>query len=473
MERMRSRCLRRLALPLSLLLVATPSCKLFTATVNAPGNIASDLTGGRKQKAPEHVPPTALQTAVMRFADTFSARITQATQEFAERAGTPEARIQALTWSTSQTTSAYTIATGSNPNLAVLDMLVLVSLGRVVHEEYWLPKVWGEADRPMLDAFTKAETQAWDAASVVLKPEHQEALRAALREWRDEHPDMGVTAFVRLPVFQDLVEARPANADKRQNNLGDLLSVDPLAGLEPAVRELEQTRLFAERTVFYLQRAPLLLQAQAELLTMKLLRIGEVKGALGDSERISKAATSLAETAAALPEAVRKEREAAVAQISAELALQRQGLIADLQAAEEPSRKILEDARATLEAGAQMSTALQGAIKSLDTFLDRFESPPPPAGAQPEPASDSAKPPGKPFDVTEYGSSARELDSMLQTLGKELPAVQRALDESVARGERAIDHAFVRALELGLALIAAGALATWLLRRRAPAKPAA
>jgi len=51
--------------------------------------------------------------------------------------------------------------------------------------------------------------------------------------------------------------------------------------------------------------------------------------------------------------------------------------------------------------------------------------------------------------------------------------VQRALDETAARGERAIDHAFVRALELGLALIAAAGLALWLLRRRAPAKPAA
>jgi len=204
---------------------------------------------------------------------------------------------------------------------------------------------------------------------------------------------------------------------------------------------------------------------------MKVLRLGEVRGVLSDSERVSKAAASLAETAAALPEAVRKEREAAVAQISAELALQRQGLIADLQAAEEPSRKLLADARATLEAGAQMSTALQGAITSLDTFLDRFDKPPAPAGAQPAP--DSAQPPGKPFDVSEYGASARELDSMLQTLGRELPAVQRALDETAARGERAIDHAFVRALELGLALIAAAGLALWLLRRRPQAKPAA
>ncbi len=47
------------------------------------------------------------------------------------------------------------------------------------------------------------------------------------------------------------------------------------------------------------------------------------------------------------------------------------------------------------------------------------------------------------------------------------------LDETAARGERAIDHAFVRALEAGLVLILAAALALALLRRRSPSRPAA
>ncbi len=453
-----------------LLLGALPSCKLFTATVNAPGNIASDLSGGRKKSA-ERLPPTALQTGVMRFADTFASRMRQATQEFADKAGTPEARIQALTWSTGQTTSAYTIATGPNPNIAVLDMLVLVSLGRMVHEEYWLPKVWGEADRPVLEAFTELEAKAWVVADEILDPSQQEAVRSTLRQWRDEHPEMGNTAFVKLPVFQDLVASR-AGADKKKGpNLGELLSIDPLGGLEPAVRELEQTRLFAERTVFYLQRAPILLQYQAELLTLKLLRAPEVQGVLGDSERVSKAAASLAQTAAALPEAVRKEREAAVQQISSELASQRQGLLADLESAEAPSRKILGEARATLEAGTQMSNALQAAITTLNNFLARFDEKAAPAGAQPAPTAE----PGKPFDVSDYGeaatrlgTAAREIDGLLQSLDARLPEVQRVLDETAARGERTIDHASLRALEVGLALVVAAALALLLLRRISP-----
>jgi hypothetical protein len=46
--------------------------------------------------------------------------------------------------------------------------------------------------------------------------------------------------------------------------------------------------------------------------------------------------------------------------------------------------------------------------------------------------------------------------------------VQRVLDEAAQRGEQTIDHAFVRGLELGLALIVAAALAVLALRRSAP-----
>jgi hypothetical protein len=278
---------------------------------------------------------------------------------------------------------------------------------------------------------------------------------------------MGVTAFVRLPEFQDLLKASAAVGAKKGSGLGDLLSVDPLGGLEPAVREIEQTRLFAERTMFYMQRAPLLLSSQVELLSLKLMRLPEIHSALEVSERISQAAASISATAAALPESVRVERDAAVKQISGEIALQRQGLISDLDKAEEPTRKILNDARATLEAGTQLSAALQGALVTLDTFIGRFDKPPPVPGAPPAPP----KQPGKPFDITEYGAAAtqltaavHELNGLVASLDQNLPQVQRMLDEVAARGDRTIDHAFTRGLQFGGLLVAAAALAVLIVR---------
>jgi hypothetical protein len=448
------------------LVLLAPSCKLISTAANAPGKIASDLTGGNR-KSVDTVPPKVLQAGVMRFADTFASRIYQATQEFADKAGTPEARIEALTWSVRQSTSAFTVATGPNARVNLLDMVVLVTLGRMVHEEYLLPKVWGEVDRPMLDAFQSLEKDIWDVAVQMLTPAQQDELRALLREWRDKNPDMSGTAFVRLPAFEDLLKVSLEAKKESGGGLGDLLSVDPLAGLEPAVRELEQTRLFAERTMFYVQRAPILLSTQVQLLTMKLARLPETRSVLDDSQRISLAAASIADTAAKLPDAVRVEREAAVKQIGEELAAQRQGLIADLEKSEAPTRKILTDAKATLDAGTQMSTALQGAIGSFDKMLGHFEKGEPDPGAPPPPPAE----PGRPFDIREYGDAAtrigdslKELNAVVTSLDHSLPQVQRAVDEAAQRGDQTIDHAYERGIQLGVLLIVLAAVAALVVR---------
>src|SRR5258706_14119620 len=115
---MRAWSSRPLAALACLLLVPASSCGLFKTAVNMPGNIASDLSGGHK-KPTDRLPPSLLQTGVMRLADTLAARITQASQEFADKAGTPETRIPALTWSTGNSTLAYTIANRADPNLTL------------------------------------------------------------------------------------------------------------------------------------------------------------------------------------------------------------------------------------------------------------------------------------------------------------------------------------------------------------------
>ena len=453
----------RALLPLALFLA--PGCKLWNSAANAPGQVASGILGDGK-KPSERVSPSVLQGAVMRFSDTVASRILQATEEFAARAGTPEAKLQGLRWRIGQTTAAYSIACNPNANIALLDMLVLVSLGRAVHEDHW-QQVWGEADRPMLEAFTTLERDAWTLASPLLEDVQIEQIRASLKAWRERNPDLAVTAFTRLPVFQDIA-LEGQKVDDPAGGLGALLSVDPLAGLEPAVREIEQARMFGERTMFYLQRAPLLLSAQVELLGLEFAQRPEVRSSLEDTRRFSQAAASLAETAERLPESVRVEREAAIEQASSELAEQRAGLVADLEKVQGPASRILTDAEAALAAGERMSSALQGTIGSLDAFIGGFRDEPSSASAV-EPAPQ--EPRGKPFDVVEYGEAAarigdaaRELGGLVATLDRSLPEVRRVLDEAGARGAQAVDHAYSRTLRLGLALIAAAALATLLVR---------
>ena len=60
------------------------------------------------------------------------------------RRRTPEVRLAALQWKLGQATSAYTDATGQNPAVNALDMLVLVTVSRMVMEDYGVEN-YGEA----------------------------------------------------------------------------------------------------------------------------------------------------------------------------------------------------------------------------------------------------------------------------------------------------------------------------------------
>ena len=83
-----------------------------------------------------------LQLQVMRFADGYVAAISQAADDFGAKVGTSKARLVALKWKLGQATSAYTDATGPNPVVNALDMLVLVSVSRMVVEGYGVADLW-------------------------------------------------------------------------------------------------------------------------------------------------------------------------------------------------------------------------------------------------------------------------------------------------------------------------------------------
>ena len=408
------------------LVLLAPSCKLFSTVVGAPGKVLNPGSSSKTRGSPRDV-----QTAVMRFADGFNVQIVQATRQFAEEAGTPEAKIQSLGWAISQTTAALAIACGPNPHANLLDMLVLVKLGRIVHEEHWGPNVWGEADRPMVEAYEKLESDLETTSRITLSLAEIEEVNLAIEIWREEHPNQPLTGFVRLPGFRLMLEARREKAREERRSdpfsqLAELVSLDPLAGLEPTKREVEQARLLGERTLFYAQRAPLIFSMQAELLGLKLARMPEVHEALATSERISESAESLAATAAALPDT--------------------------LVQVEGPARELMAEARTTLDSFEEGSTALEKAIVSFDTLMERFERDPN------KPREESR---ARPFDVTEYGDAAARVGKAADELDELIASVERTGPAL----EGTADRILLRALLYGLALIAATAIAVLVVRR--------
>ncbi len=124
-----------------------------------------------------------LQMKVMRFADEYVAVISQAADDFGARDGTAKGRLAALKWKLGQASSAYTDACGENPVINALDMLTLVTVSRMVIEDYAV-ETYGTNAQPLLECHRQMEAKAWDLASATLTPDQKQEFQNLILEWR-------------------------------------------------------------------------------------------------------------------------------------------------------------------------------------------------------------------------------------------------------------------------------------------------
>jgi hypothetical protein len=131
---------------------------------------ATGTTGaGKKKEARSDASQAAadLQVAVMRFSDHFVSRLVEGFSEVEEQE--PPTDIWRIVFEDLlfSTQAAYAIAVDPSPSLAVLDFVVLVSLGRIAYEDDRVPK-YGEAVAAMGRAFQALEPEVWSMASKLL-----------------------------------------------------------------------------------------------------------------------------------------------------------------------------------------------------------------------------------------------------------------------------------------------------------------
>jgi hypothetical protein len=383
--------------------------------------------------------------------------------------GTPEARMQALDWRLRGTRLLINAATGPVPLGNMLDLQLLLIGGRMLVQERWMKGPWAEHMPPLPKAFAELEDRGWTILGEFLHQDQIAKFRQVATDWEALQAGKGEEMSAQPPNFLEALKALRADEGTSSGLLG-FLQLDPLAGLEPAAREVALSRQFAERMLFWAQRLSAMVEDEVELAVLRAQRMPEVAGVLADLARVSAAADSLSATAAALPEHVASERDAALKQLSAEITAQREGLVRDLETAQAPLETLLGESRQTLEAAATMSTELTAALVALDAFVGRFDKPKDP-NAPPEPEPDPNAPPKKPFDITDYGATAErvgvmagELRELVATLDASLPQVEQMVGTAAAGGKETVDHAFRRGLQLGLALIAAAAVAALLVR---------
>jgi hypothetical protein len=402
------------------------------------------------------VDPVDVQERLMRSADMFLAGATTAVDKL-RRDGAPISQGDLLTQKISYTTTIVALVTGPNATTNLLDMLVLITRSRMVVEAYWLPGVYGESARPFLDICREAETQLWQLATPLLTAAQQEELRQTIHTLHQQDSDPPI--FLPIQALNLVTTVAKVSQKKRSepSSVFSLLMLDPLSGLDPATRELAETRLFAQRALFLAQRMPDLLRWEMELFTVKTVEMPQLQQLLTNSTQLAAAADRFSQVAAQLPTLLSTERER---------------LLGALKEQETELSSLAREVRQTLATGGQMADSTNLTLKTFQEVMARFN-----AGPQ--------DPSAEPFRIREYTDAAAQI----QAAATELVILLQALDGLVGSphlaqvssqfsvltqhaqtsGREVVDYAFHRALLLvllGCGAVLATALAYRVLNAR-------
>jgi hypothetical protein len=423
-----------------------------------------------KPAASTSVTPTTLQAQVMRLADEYSMAVSEAADDFAAKIGTFEARQVAARLKLGQATAAVVNAAGQSPMVNALDLVVLASASRLVTEDYLVGQRFGDQALPLLAVIRRLETNAWALITSVLKPEQQEELRALIRDWRVNNPNQHYVGAVRFREFAEAAGITAPQAIKKPNSIFSLLMLDPMAGLDPTVRAVEETRYLAERAFYYGQRLPILLSWQVEFLTLQLSDQPAARQVLTNANQISASLETFSETATKLPQLIHQEREAALQQFFMGIATERSNLLANLASEEGKMRHLLTETRGTLQSAGEMAIAVNAAVQSLESFVRYVAPPKTNAAAQP------ANPNRRPFDVLDYGVTAGQIGAMAKEINMLLASVSQSSTQAAQLGQQAaanLERTMQRGFWLAVVLIVlllAGATAAALSYRLLVAK---
>ncbi len=384
------------------LLVFGTGCRVVKGAADLPGKTVRAVVPGQKDK--RAVDPVELQQMLLRFADEFSTRMVVGVEKIRQNTNALSAA-QVLQWKIALSTEATSIGSGPNAVANLLDMTVFVTVTRMALEEHWQPKVLGEAGRPILESARNAELEIWRLADTVLTPDQQAELRRAIETWHRQNPlPESVVAARALGFATEVAQTNPADAAKTQSVFG-LLRVDPLAGMDPAVREIAQTRLFAERALFVTRRMPMALRWQTELLSVNALDLPTVQQLVTNSTQISASVERFAGVAERLPGQVSREREE---------------ILKALESQERNLKPLVNEVEQVLTAGTQMSTSLNTTLTTFDAVMKRFGVGEP----------NSAGPPktnAEPFRIQDYTQTAAQLEAT----ARQLTELLRTLDNTI------------------------------------------
>ncbi len=429
-------------------------CALVESTVDLPVRAVKAVLPGGLETEP--VDPIDLQEDMLRFADNFVLSTSKAAEKLS-RDGQPIKRFELLTIKVALASDVYGLATGSNALANLVGLTVLASGARSRVQDYWFPKVYGVSADPMLQSLEEREKEIWTIARRVLKPEMLDELKEAIDKWRKTSgdPQGDLEAFASNSLVSDVTKGfNKSKSSSLPSSVFALLDIDPLAGLDPATRELTETRLFAERALFMGQRMPQLIEWQMELLALQSAAMPQVSQVVDGGTKIANASERISIILDRFPGLISQEREK---------------IMASLRSESDSLMKLSREVGLSLDAGQKMASATDLALKSFDGILTHLDQSP-------------KDPNAPPFDINDYTKAAQEISAMserlnevFKTLGmaaepaqiNQLKAHVEALSTlTLKEGQSLIDYAFMKlvtsALVISLMIVSSLILYQWL-----------
>ena len=208
------------------------------------------------------------------------------------------------------------------PGPALLDTLVLVTLNRMVWEEYWMPKVYGQPAADLVATLRQLEGDIWDLAAKVLTPAQRQELRELLRAWRDKYPDKTGVSFVRFSDFGELGRKPSLEQARKAGGL--------LAPVKQAVQAADEIRILGERALYLVMRMQELMASRAEYTVQKLLTTPEIAQLLSDVTAFREVSNRYAELMEVLPAQLTEQTQATIDQVMDQVTRQTVSIIENM-----------------------------------------------------------------------------------------------------------------------------------------------
>jgi hypothetical protein len=408
---------------------------------------------------PAHISRAQLREEIERFAFRYAGRLNPLLEAVENEATTPEQRLKVHFWKGKLVFSLVEISTGSAPETALLDMVVLVTLIRIESEERLVPEIFsGDRGQKWLAAVRKSEEEIWSLAAKLLDPKQQTVMHQLIRDWRIKNPEVANITSVRFSNFA---------AEVGDGKAGEMIQPGGLLPeVSEATRAVDEIRRTTERAIFLALISPHLVRLEAENLLYDFATQPEFKEFRTGLRNFSEASEKLTAVSDQIPDWLSSERQAAVDQAMDRLFDEREELFAKIDEKSVQIKELLNQIQETLVVGESLTGNVTTTLATIDSLVTRLDID--------KPASEK-----KGFRIEDYRDTlveaavtAKEINQVLHSLDHLLAAgldeqAGTPIDVGLQKLDRHVEHwiflefVALAVLALFIAVVVVGALLTY------------